>query len=362
MPTDGSSADWVVKAQVFQGHRGQRGGIQVARQPADVAPLAEQIAALVIGGERVRSVYVEERLERDRELYLAAFVDRDRGCVRLLASPDGGVDVESVPAGRLFSVDVDVLVGLRAYQAAYLALKLGLRDETARAFAAVARSVYAALAAEDAELVEINPLMQKPDGTFVAADAKVVLDDDAMSRHPERARPIEWQTDGAFMQRMRELGAIGVDMRPHLDPSKPDGAGTIAVLCNGAGVTMATFDLVTSLGGTVCGAVELHGALAAGIEHTASVVEGMRHLSPDAVVINGFYQLRPCDDFAEAIVDAVRRQPAWVDPSHVAVRMHGLKSREAIEILQRAGLRATTSLAEACSLAVAASRQTAEAV
>jgi succinyl-CoA synthetase beta subunit len=163
------------------------------------------------------------------------------------------------------------------------------------------------------------------------------------------------------MQRMRELGAIGIDMRPHLVAGDRARQGSIAVLCNGAGVTMATFDLVTHLGGLVCGAVELHGALAAGMEHTASVVEGLRLLSPDVLMINGFYQLRPCDTFAEAISEAVRRPPAWIDPAHVVVRMRGLKSREAIEILERAGCRASTSLAEACAIAVEVSRRTPQA-
>lgn len=355
LPDIEPATGWVVKAQVFQGHRGQRGGIQFAHNREEIAALAPKMAALEFGSERVNSVYVEERIEPQRELYLAAFVDRDRGGIRLLASPDGGVDVERVPADRVFAVDVDVLVGLRSYQTGYLSVKLGLQDATAQAFIQVVRGVYAALVAEDAELIEINPLIQTRSGSFVAADAKVVLDDDAMSRHPERPQPAAWQTEGEFMRRMRELGAIGIDMRPHLSATNPRRSRPIAVLCNGAGVTMATIDLVTSLGGSLCGAVELHGALAVGIEHTASVVEGLRFLSPDTVVINGFYQLRPCDTFAEAIVKAVQ-QSHWVDPSHVIVRVRGLRSREAVGILERAGMRATTSLIEACSLAVEVAR------
>lgn len=357
LPDGASPLGWVVKAQVFQGHRGQRGGIQVARDRAEIGSLAAKLAAMEIGGEPVRSVYVEERIGKERELYLAAFVDRDRGSVRIIASADGGMEIENAPADRIVSVEVDALVGLRSYQTGLLALKPGVPDAAAAAFRDIARRLYAALVAEDAELIEINPLILTGQGTFVAADAKVVLDDDAMSRHNARPQPSEWQSDGPFMQRMRELGAIGIDMRPHLAPAQRSRRGSIAVLCNGAGVTMATFDLVTHLGGLVCGAVELHGALAAGMAHTASVVEGLRLLSPDVVMINGFYQLRPCDTFAEAIVDAVRRPPAWIDPAHVVVRMRGLKSREAMEILERAGCRASTSLAEACAIAVDVSRE-----
>jgi len=361
LPEVPSRLGWVVKAQVFQGHRGQRGGILVADDAGAVAGLAAKLSAMTIGGESVKGVYVEERVNRARELYLAALVDRDRGCVRIVASADGGMEIESVPAERIVSVEVDALIGLRPYQTGLLALKLGLAGETAAAFRRVATSVYGALVSEDAELVEINPLIVTTDGRLVAADAKVMLDDDAMSRHPARERPSEWQGDGAFMRRMRQLGAIGIDMRPHIR-TEDRYRGTIAVLCNGAGVTMATFDLVTHLGGIVCGAVELHGALAVGTEHTASVVEGLRLVSPDVVMINGFYQLRPCDDFAQAIVDAIRREPAWIDPARVVVRMRGLKFNEALDILESAGCHATGSLVEACRLAVQlAARPVAEA-
>lgn len=351
LPETDPSRGFVVKAQVFQGHRGQRGGIQMARQASDVAALAGRVGSMTIGDERVRAVYVEEVVEKVRELYLAALVDRDQGCVRIVASAEGGVEIESVPPERIVSLAVDALIGLRPYQTALLAHRLGLRDEAASAFRDVAQRLYAALVKEDAELVEINPLIVTADGRLVAADAKVMLDDDAMPRHPARPRPTEWQSDGAFMDRMRELGAIGIDMRPHMRGEHPD-RGTVAVLCNGAGVTMATFDLVTHFGGVVCGAVELHGALAAGKEHTTSVVEGLRLVAPDVVMINGFYQLRPCDTFAEAIVDAIRREPAWVAPARVVVRMRGLRSKEAIEVLERAGCHATDSLAAACKLAV----------
>lgn len=356
VPEGDPQAGWVVKAQVFQGHRGQRGGIQFARDRSELARVVPTITNMTLGDEHVRAVYVEERLQGRTELYLAAFVDRDRGCVRVIASSTGGTEIEAVPAGQIFSVEVDALIGLRPYQASLLALKLGLVEEAAANFRGIVRKLYAALVAEDAELIEINPLIVTSDGRFVAADAKVMLDDDAMSRHSERPRPNEWQSDGMFMQRMRELGAIGIDMRPHIKQGS-GGQGTIAVLCNGAGVTMATFDLVTHYGGIVCGAVELHGALAAGKEHTTMVVEGLRLVAPDVVMINGFYQLRPCDTFAAAIVDAIRREPAWIEPGRVVVRMRGLRSREAIDILQRAGCHATTSLAEACALAVDVSRK-----
>ncbi len=343
----------MVKAQVFQGHRGQRGGIQAARDLDEVESLAAAMAERQFAGESVKSVYVEERLDKERELYVAALVDRDRGCVRVLTSAQGGVDIESVPAEQIVSVEVDRLVGLRPHQTRFLALKLGLQDGLAPAFEDLVGRLYVALVAEDAELIEINPLVLTKRGELVAADAKVILDDDAMSRHSGRARPAEWQADGEFMSRMRALGAIGIDVRPHW-PAEDRRAGRagIAILCNGAGMTMATFDLVTHLRGRICGAVEMHGALAAGAEHTAAVVEGLGLLEPAVVLINGFYQLRPCDTFAEAIVAATTRRPGWIDPGRVVVRMRGLKEGEAIAILERAGYRATRSLPEACSLAV----------
>jgi len=354
MPGGASEAGWVIKAQVLQGHRGQRGGIRLARDRSEISTVVASIAQLEFGDERVRSVYVEERIEKELELYVAAFVDRDRGSVRIVASLEGGVDIESVAADRIASVLIDRLVGLRPYQAHLLAAKLGLEDRIRKAFGDLIHHLYEALLVEDAELIEINPLILTPDGAFVAADAKVVLDDDAMSRHRERESPSEWQTDSEFMRRMRELGAIGVEVhRPRGAAYQGEG---IAMLCNGAGMTMATFDLLTHLGGVIRGAVEMHGALAAGKEHTAAVVRGLQLVSPAVILINGFYQLRPCDTFAEAIVDAVQRPKAWIEPARVIVRMRGLKSREAIKILSLAGCRATDSLTEACSLAVEAAR------
>jgi len=312
---------WVVKAQVLAGGRGKRGGILAASTRDELQRHAALLKDGHLGDEPVRAVYVEQMLQIERELYLAAFVNRDRGWITVMASAAGGMDIEQVPESQVASIDIDPLIGVAAFQIERLKRALGFEPHIGQQFEDIARKVVQTLIGEDAELVEVNPLVQTADGKLVAADAKVVLDDDAVSRHPERSSPVAWSSDSRFMQRCRELGVIGVDNRSRtLGSARP----AVSLLGNGAGLTMATYDQIALAGANVAGAIELHGALARGVAHTAEVIGALFMLEAQVVFINAFYQLRSTDALAQALVQALDR-PDAPRRDRVVVRMRGVK-------------------------------------
>lgn len=340
-----ASASWVVKAQVFAGGRGKRGGIRIASSHAEIASVAAAMQGSTLGDETVHAVYVEERLDIARELYLAAFIDRDRGRVAMIASAAGGVDIETAAKETIARIEIDPLIGLAGFQIRQLRRALDLPPEQGGEFEKIVAALYAALVGEDAELAEINPLAVTRTGAIVAADAKIVLDDDAIGRHSARGTPVAWTSDSAFMRRCRELDAIGVDNRGRI--SSPG----VAVLGNGAGLTMATYDLVALAGVDVAGAIELHGALARGVEHTAEVIGALFMLEADVYLINAFYQLRSTDALAQALVMALEhaRAPAR---ARIVVRMRGVNQHASQKIVEDAGCFYTPSLRDAAAKAL----------
>jgi len=328
-----SESGWVVKAQVLAGGRGKRGGIVMAAQRDAVEQAAERLQGAKLGHEPVHAVYVEQKLDIAHEYYLAALVNRDQGQVTLVASAAGGVDIEQVPKSQIVSVDVDPLIGLAGFQIQRLKRALSLAPALDQQFAALVKGLYETLVGEDAELVEVNPLVLTRAGQLVAADAKIVLDDDAVFRHPARSTPIAWTSDSAFMRRCRELGAIGVDNRDRQPPlSRP----CVAILGNGAGLTMATYDQISLAGVGVAGAIELHGALARGVAHTADVIGALFMLGADVYFINAFYQLRSTDALAQALVQALER-PGAPGRARVVVRMRGVNQQVSQQIMESAG-------------------------
>jgi succinyl-CoA synthetase beta subunit len=328
---------WVVKAQVPVGGRGKAGGIQMADTAPAAAAMAGKMIGLSIGGHRVEQVYVERRLDAARELYLAAYVDRDMGRVVLLACAEGGVDIESVPAERVVKCPVDPLIGLRDYTVARIATLLGGDGTDEAALRKAITGVYETLVAEDAELVEINPLIVERSGAIVAGDAKVVLDEDAAFRHQwNRSIP-----DGTpFEEDSRRLEVIGVELD-----------GDIAAMMNGAGMTMATLDQVMAMGGSIRALVELHGVMWRGPEHIAKVIDRMLSLKPKVMFFNVYFQFRTLDTIADGIVLAVEKWGQGAMPP-VVVRMRGNKEAEARRILEGVNCFVTGDFKEACAKAI----------
>lgn len=347
-----SETGWVVKAQVLAGGRGKMGGIIFADDRDDADQKAARLKAAALGVEPVHAVYVEQKLQIAREYYLSAFVNRDRGLVTMAASAAGGVDIEQVPKSEIVSIDIDPLIGLTGFQVRRIGRALRLAGNSDAQFCAIARGLYRVLVEEDAELAEINPLVLTSEERLVAADAKIVLDDDAVSRHPGRSGPVAWSVDSAFMRRCRELDVIGVDNRGRTPPpTRPN----VAVLGNGAGLTMATYDQIALAGVSVAGAIELHGALARGVEHTAEVFGAFFMLDADVYFINAFYQLRSTDALAQALTQALDVTPS-LGRERVVVRMRGVNQESSQKIVEAANCFYSPSLKEASERALAVAR------
>jgi len=338
-----SQSGWVVKAQVLAGGRGKNGGILFASNLKSIKQHAEALTGSKLANEPIHNVYIEEKLTIEGEYYLAAMVNRDEGRVNLIASSSGGVEIENVPKSQIVKVVIDPLIGLAAFQIQQITRELKLEADLVNQFGILVSQVLETLIREDAELVEINPVILTKDREFIAADAKVVLDDDAVSRHKTRSEPIAWVSDSKFMQRCRELDVIGVDNRARLPlPKRPH----VAILGNGAGLTMATYDQIFLSGVDVVGAIELHGALARGVEHTADVISALFMLDPDIVFINAFYQLRSCDALAKALVLALEESGA-VNRNKIVTRMRGVNQQSCMEILEAANVFYSPSLRDA---------------
>lgn len=337
---DGLDGRLVVKAQVLAGGRGKAGGIRFAADRTVALRIAEGLAKTTIEGNQVEDVYIEQRLSIEREYYLAALVDRDLGMPVLLASADGGVEIEAVASDRILRQPVDPLIGLQPFMVDRLLRALGLSGDAGKAFGDIVAKVHAALVSQDAELIEINPLVLTTDGAFVAADAKVVLDEDSAFRHVgRRAQP----AGTPFELEARALEVIGVEI---------DAPGGIAAIMNGAGLTMATLDEIIALEGNVSGVIELHGATMNGPERISDILECvLRRLDPAVILVNIHFQFRSLETIAEGVVHALRRLPS-LTPGRLVLRLRGEKEAEARAILAGRGVTVLREFGPACTEAV----------
>jgi succinyl-CoA synthetase beta subunit len=316
-----------VKAQVLVGGRGKAGGIRLALTPEEAAEHARAILALEIHGQRAERVYCEERLQIDRELYLAVAVDTSARRPLLIASAEGGIAIEEVPEKHIVRQPVELPWGLQAYQARQVAHRIGLQPELVPAFADVAARLYRLFRSHDAELVECNPLAVSA-GRLIAADARLNVDDDALGRQGDLPRTSE-ATE--LERRVRALGLAYVQLD-----------GDIAVMANGAGITMATIDVLQRFGGRPMNFLDAGGGSAAG--PTAEALDILCSTGPKAVLVNIFGGITRCDDVARAIVEVGRRGHLRAP---LVVRLVGTNEREGGRILREAGIEAFTSMREA---------------
>ena len=336
----GLDGDLVVKAQLFAGGRGKAGGILFAPTRAAALDLANALAGTALNGQSIEDVYIERKLDIAREFYVAALVDRDLGMPTLLVCAEGGVDIESVPADRILRQPVDPLIGLQPFMVNGLVRALGLEGDVAQAFRQVLERLHAALVDQDAELIEINPLVLTSDHRLIAADAKVLLDEDAVFRHAGR-RAIPSGTP--FEQDSRALGVIGIET---------GAKHGIAAIMNGAGLTMATLDEIVALGGVMSGVVELHGATAHGPDRIAEVIGLVRQsLEPSVILVNVHFQFRNLATIAEGIVRALQIVPG-LTADQLVLRLRGVKEDEARAILANHGSDMLRDFGEACVTSV----------
>ena len=328
----------VVKAQVPVGGRGKAGGIKFALDIGEARARASEILAMNIGGFKVRSVLVVEKLDISRELYLSITVDREAGMPILMASADGGMEIESVRDERMFRDHINPLVGLQGYQLRNMQAVLGLEKGIAQKVSETATKLYAAFRQEDAELLEINPLVVTASGALVAGDAKAIIDDDSLFRHPEY-RGIE-QDITPLEKEARDKGISFVQLD-----------GDIGVIANGAGLTMATLDALALTGGRGGTFLDLGGT-----DDPQKVMEAFRILKkarPKVILMNIFGGITRCDTVAQGVHDVVILEGAGAP---VVARIKGWYEERAREILKDAGMVTASTMEEAAQIAARLSR------
>ena len=324
----------VLKAQVLVGGRGKAGGIVYVNTLKEAEATFERLLNLTIGGYPVRSVYAEERLAIDRELYLSVTIDRSAREPLLMASARGGIDIEAVPDEDLLKIHVPALVGMQPYVRRALRGALRLPKETSKQVEGIADKVYALFREEDAELVEINPLVVLKDGRVVAADAKVIIEDNALYRH-------------------REYQDLEQDLTPLEKEAKAKGItfiqlpGDIGVIANGAGLTMATLDVLNLKGGQGGTFLDLGGT-----DDPKQVQEAFHILmkaEPSVILLNIFGGITKCDTVALGVQAAMEAEPTKVP---VVAHIKGVNEAEAKQILRDAGMHPAETMEEAAELAV----------
>ncbi|HLX36004.1 MAG TPA: ADP-forming succinate--CoA ligase subunit beta [Candidatus Limnocylindrales bacterium] len=341
----------VVKAQVLVGGRGKAGGVKLAASADEAAAVAGQILGMSIKGSIVSKVLVAPAAEIVKEYYLSAVLDRAGRRILLMGSAEGGVEIEQVAAERpeaIVTIHADPELGLEDWQARTLAFRMGLGNQL-KAAVSVAKGLVATMRANDADLVEINPLAivreRGADGAdverLVCLDAKITLDDSALYRHPElEAFRDPDEEDPADAQ----ARAAGINFI-HLD-------GTIGCMVNGAGLAMTTMDLVKRAGGEPANFLDIGGGAKA--DKVAAAMD-LILVDPKvrAILVNIFGGITRGDEVAHGLIEARAQQTRDVP---MVVRIVGTNAAEAAELLQAARFETAASLDEAAAKAVAAAR------
>jgi len=322
----------VIKAQVLSGGRGKAGGVVVVRTKEEAATEAKRILGLIVGGERTKALLVEEESERVEEMYLAVSLDRGRREFVALASRSGGTDVESKAKVDMMEQQVP-LEGLTDAGASALSTKLGLSGRTSSEFRSMLLRLERLSREEECELAEINPVAVRADGSLLALDSKVVLDDNALFRHPEFSLlPPEDPVEG-------EAAKFGFAF-VLLD-------GDVAVVGNGAGLVLSTLDMVADSGGRAACFLDLGGgAQRDRVEAAVRLARGLP--SARAILVNIFGGITRTTDVAQGLKEVAADQPK----SRVFARISGAEEDEAHAILLGSGIQVFRTAQEAVLAAV----------
>lgn len=326
----------VVKAQVLAGGRGKGGAVRFANTAEEARTAAAAILGSEFQGETVREVLLEEKASIERELYVSLTLDRSRRLPLLMTSSHGGVEIESVDDREIERQPVEPFPGLAGYERRRAARSLGLTGPASADLDRMLGNLYRLFDREDAELVEINPLAVVG-GRLLALDAKVIVEDDALFRHPEYAALHDDRTPLEEIAREKEIAFVQLD-------------GNIGVIANGAGLTMATLDVLKEFGGAPGVFLDLGGT-----DDPKKVTEAfllMAQAKPAAVFLNIFGGVTRCDTVATGLVAALGTVPA-AERFPLVARIRGNNEAEGIAILRAAGVTSVPDL-KASALAVVA--------
>ena len=334
----------VIKSQVLVGGRGKAGGIKLAQTPDEAEKVASAILGMEIKGLAVQKVLVDQAADIRAEIYLGAVLDRSARKVAIMASSEGGVEIEEVAAQtpeKIVTVHVHPLLGMQGYQARQLAFGIGLSREHIPAFTRIAQSLYRAFVESDASLAEINPLIVNGDNQLEAVDGKILLDDSALPRQTELASMRDPDEDSPTETEAREAGLSYIDLD-----------GEIGCMVNGAGLAMATMDIIKLYGGNPANFLDIGGG--AGADKVLAALRIiLRDTRVKAVLINIFGGITRCDEVANGIVEAINSLNVKVP---IVVRMVGVNEEEGRQILADSRLPSANRLSEAVQMAVAAAK------
>jgi len=334
----------VIKSQVLVGGRGKAGGIKLAKDPQEAEKLASQILGMQIKGLPVRKVLVDEAADIHSEIYLGITNDRAAHKPVMMASSAGGVEIEEVARQtpeKIIKTHIDPFLGLRDYQARDIALGIGLPAEHWQTFTKIAQGLWKAYENSDATLAEINPLVVTGDNQLLAVDGKMLIDDNSLFRHAdlEAMRDLDEEAESETKAREHGLSFIKLD-------------GNIGCMVNGAGLAMATMDILKLFGGAPANFLDIGGGASA-----EKVAVALRLILTDtnvkAVLFNIFGGITRCDEVARGILTAL----AEVKPKvPMVIRLVGTNAEEGRKLLADAKMITADTLAEAAQKAVAAAK------
>ena len=325
---------WVLKAQVHAGGRGKAGGVKLAKTLDEVRDIASKMIGMKLvtpqtgaEGKIVSKIYVEAGSDIKKEYYVSVVLDRNNNCITIAASTEGGIDIEEVAKNspeKIIAVNVDYTIGLQNFHIAKLGFGMGLDKVQLKNFAKVVRALYNSFIDTDASQIEINPLIETNDSKFIPLDAKFNFDDNALYKHPEieKMRDIAEEDPQEVEARKYDLSYVKMD-------------GSIGCMVNGAGLAMATMDIIKLYGKEPANFLDVGGGAT-----TEKVTEAFKIILSDnnvkGILVNIFGGIMKCDIIANGIVTAAKEVKISVP---VVVRLEGTNSEMGKKILKESGLK-----------------------
>lgn len=325
---------WVIKAQVHSGGRGLAGGVKLAKSLDDVEKISKQILGMKLitnqtgpEGKIVDKIYIERGIEIDYELYLAVALDRSLELPIIIASNEGGVEIEKVAKEspeKIIKIPIDTAIGFQEFHGRELAYKLNIPKDDIPRFIKFAKTVYTIYMADDAELIEINPLVKSKNGNYIALDGKMGLDDSALFRHHDIEIMRDLHEENVNESEAKEYGLSYVQLD-----------GNVGCMVNGAGLAMATMDIISYVGGTVANFLDVGGGASA-----TSVAKGfeiiLRNKNIKSIFVNIFGGIVRCDRIANGIIEATKNVKIDIP---VVVRLNGTNADIAKELLKNSNIK-----------------------
>ncbi len=345
---------WVVKAQIHAGGRGKAGGVKLAKSIDEVSSLTDSMLGMTLvthqtgpAGKKVGRVYIEEGLDIKKEFYIAVVLDRGLEMPIFIASTEGGMEIEEVAEKspeKIIKVAIDPTIGFRSFHALELAIGLGLTKEQQKPFGKFAKALYDVFINEDAEQVEINPMILTGDGNFLALDAKLGFDNNALYRHADIVAMRDFTEEEPSEIEASESNLSYVKLE-----------GNVGCMVNGAGLAMATMDIIKYEGGQPANFLDVGGGA-----NPTTVAKGFEIILKDknvkAIFVNIFGGIVQCDRVANGIIEATKITSVEVP---VVVRLDGTNAEKAKEILKGAGIKnliAAENLKDGAQKVVAAAK------